>query len=117
MKLDRRKVLIICLGFIIYLVVVRIIRPYFYQFSELEEINFILGILPNFIGSLILFLTLVSIPNFSKWVAVLFVLSVVIFMEFNRFYVDNISFDMYDIVASIFGLVIGGLMADKRYKT
>ncbi len=71
-----------------------------------DIISFILGVTPNFLGAIMVYLTLLLIPKISKLKAFLFTFSLVLFMELERFYNQNIPFDVYDITSSLTALLI-----------
>ena len=68
-------------------------------------IAFVLGILPNFIGAAMVYLVYLKL-NISKLKSIIFTMAIVLFMEFERFYNQNINFDIFDILASIFGVLV-----------
>lgn len=107
-KNNRYKIIIIFLLFFIYIFCTKFLRPYFNKHhSNFVFINFILGILPNFIGAIITYtLTRIKLIKISKIKSIVFTLSLVLFMEFERYLNQNIVFDVYDIVSSVIGVTI-----------
>ncbi|WP_139276067.1 hypothetical protein [Sinomicrobium oceani] len=61
--------------------------------------NFIPGALPQDIGALLLYMTC-SIFTSASVKAAVFTMSLVLFMETTRCYLDEMAFDIYEILAS-----------------
>ncbi|WP_298764805.1 hypothetical protein [uncultured Polaribacter sp.] len=117
MKLILKKFkepVIILISFILYIFNQKIYRPQVLSNIESNRyLVFILGVIPNFLGAIMTFLTclfllklqnkqsLGKIINFSF----LTTLTLVIFMELERFINQNIKFDVFDILASILALI------------
>ncbi len=106
-KSNRLKTITILVLFSIYWVLVKVIRPYCYEsLEDLYVLNFVLGILPNFLGALLLCITLNFIPKLSQKAIISMTMGLVIFMETERYYNQNIPFDIYDIIASLLGVLL-----------
>lgn len=104
----------IVLSMILYLLTVKAIRPYVYDSQNHFSIfKFLLGVLPNFLGSIMVFWLYRTI-NSSVKTAIVFSLLTPVFMELERYYVGYIPFDIYDILASIFGVFIAYVL-DRNY--
>ncbi|WP_255362811.1 peptidase domain-containing ABC transporter [Tenacibaculum sp. MAR_2009_124] len=81
------------------------LRPYVYVNSPETPLSFIMGILPNFIGAAIVYLVYLKL-NINKLKSIIFTMALVLFMELERYYNQNINFDAFDILASLFGILI-----------
>ncbi|CAM1359661.1 membrane hypothetical protein [Tenacibaculum xiamenense] len=103
--LHNSRVACITILFTLYLSINKLLRPYVYLNFPETIIAFILGILPNFIGAAMVFLVYLKL-NISKLKSIIFTMAIVLFMEFERFYNQNINFDIFDILASVFGILI-----------
>ncbi|MBU3011116.1 hypothetical protein KO506_06860 [Polaribacter vadi] len=118
MKLILKKVkepLIVLISFIIYIFNQKIYRPQVFSNSESNQyLVFILGIIPNFLGAIMTFLTCLFLfklqnkKSLRKIIIISFLttLILVIFMELERFINQNMKFDFFDILASILALII-----------
>ncbi|APD06912.1 hypothetical protein UJ101_01393 [Flavobacteriaceae bacterium UJ101] len=65
-----------------------------------------MGILPNFLGALLFCITLSFIPNLTRKSIVVMTIGLVIFMEIERYFNQNISFDISDIAASVVAILL-----------
>jgi len=118
MNLILKKVkepLIVLICFIIYIYNQKIYRPkVFSNYESNESLVFILGIIPNFLGAIMTFLTCLFLfklqnkKSIRKIIIISFLttLTLVIFMELERFINQNMKFDFFDILASILALII-----------
>ncbi len=85
---------------------VKVIRAICYEsLEDLHVLNFTLGILPNFLGALLLCITLRFISKLSQKAIISMTTGLVIFTETERYYNQNMPFDTYDIIASLLGVL------------
>ena len=103
--LHNSRVTCIAILFTLYISINKLLRPYVYLYFPETMIAFVLGILPNFIGAAMVYLVYLKL-NISKLKSIIFTMAIVLFMEFERFYNQNINFDIFDILASIFGVLV-----------
>ena len=120
-----KEPLIILISFIIYIFNQKIYRPQVFSNSESNEyLVFILGIIPNFLGSIMTFLTCLFLFKLENKKSIrkiiitsfLITLTLVIFMELERFINQNMKFDFFDILASILALIICLIFYKKELK-
>ncbi|MDN3620178.1 hypothetical protein QWY81_12000 [Polaribacter undariae] len=128
MNLILKKVkepLIVLVSFIIYIFNQKIYRPQVFSNSESNEyLVFILGIIPNFLGSIMTFLTCLFLFKLENKKSIrkiiitsfLITLALVIFMELERFINQNMKFDFFDMLASILALIICLIFYKKELK-
>ncbi|MBU2997573.1 hypothetical protein KO500_14080 [Cellulophaga baltica] len=123
-KKNYTKILIISSCFFIYIYNQKIFRPKIYSNYESNEyLIFIIGVLPNLLGAIITFLIYILIfenllkgkKDFREILrnAVIWTLSLVIFMELERLISSGIRFDFFDILASIIGIIFCLLLYKK----
>lgn len=104
-KKHRYPILILVL-FILYILNNKVIRPYVYLKLNCQLCSFVVGVLPNFIGTLIVFIALHFYLNYSIKKNILFNLVLVLFMESERYLFHNASFDLFDIISSIVAILL-----------
>lgn len=113
-KQNNRVILVIVIGFVLYIYNQKIYRPRVYSRSESNEyLIFILGVLPNFLGAIITFSTFFLLfkiifnkKSYLKNIiqAAIYTTCLVVFMELERLINSGIKFDFFDIIASLFGI-------------
>lgn len=120
-----KEPLIVSICFIIYIYNQKVYRPKVFSNCESNEsLVFILGILPNFLGAIMTFLTCLFLFKLQNKKSIrkiiissfLMTLTLVIFMELERCINQHMKFDFFDILASILALIICLLFYKKEIK-
>lgn len=88
------------------------IRPYIRaEYPDWKVVHLILNSLPNFLGSLILYIFITRILiGYNGLRASLFIVGYSVFHEVINVCLDNIRFDWNDIMASILAVIVSGLI-------
>lgn len=106
-KKNKKVLFYMILIFSFYIFLVKFIRPFSYQnHPDLNSFNFILGILPNFLGAILSYLMYNGFLEFSKIKSGSYTIVLVLFIEIERYYNEGAAFDVYDIIASVIGIGI-----------
>lgn len=101
LKKHNKLILFTAIGVICYLLNIFYLRPFIYLVNENNLMTLAVGILPNFLGTL-LFGTFVRYFSNYSFIKVIFIsLSLPFFMEFQRSFSGSANFDLYDLIASI----------------
>ena len=107
LKKKKKLLLYMVLVLIFFTFFIKVIRPYSYQnYPELKSINFVLGLMPNFLGTILVFLMYNSLLEVSKIKSAIYTMVLVFFIEIERSYNQGTVFDVYDIIASIVAILI-----------
>lgn len=92
---------------ILYIALVKLFRPFIYSnYINLNFLVFIVGVAPNFLGSIMMYLLMSLIPKMKVSVIIFFCIFLILFIEIESFYNRNISFDYFDILASLVGIFL-----------
>lgn len=88
------------------------IRPYIRaEYPDWKVVQLILNSLPNFLGSLILYIFITRILiGYNGLRASLFIVGYSVLHEVINVWLDNIRFDWNDIMASILAVIVSGLI-------
>ena len=117
LKKKKKLLLYMVLVLIFFTFFIKVIRPYSYQnYPELKSINFVLGLMPNFLGTILVFLMYNSLLEASKIKSAIYTMVLVFFIEIERYFYEGKAFDVYDIIASIIAIGIVLLLQPKSLK-
>jgi len=86
------------------------IRPYINANVDSSSIQFLFGILPNFLGAIIMFIFFRYIVLKSVKGTFLCINIYIVCHELLNFLTDNINFDFYDILATVTATVVMSLI-------
>jgi hypothetical protein len=87
-----------------------LIRPYVYKNIENNDIKFIFGIIPNFLGAIILFIFFRYILQNSVKYVFFFINIYAICHEIINHLCDKIQFDPFDISATLLATILMSLV-------
>ncbi len=103
---NTKLLLLIAICLLFYVLNNVYIRPYVYDSVENRAIVFLVGVLPNFLGTLMFgaYVRCFVTKSFVKTFVIS--MSLPIFMEVERYFYGNHNFDFYDLIASAIAVVV-----------
>lgn len=91
---------------LLYILNRHIIRPFVYANYKDTTVVFIFGALPNLIGAVIFYIFLRRVVFFGKIYASFYVIIYSFFHESLNYFIDDIKFDLYDVLTTIITIIV-----------